>query len=214
MGRVTNPTQAAQKTIYRYQVFEKGKPGAFLEIPDLSYHAVRDVPKLLIDAQGKRHVVTLWPKGEHASVRDFLIGTDEEPTVIYQASGAKGTLNGMQAYQGPGGRMVVCIQNSDGTVQGEGDLIVSTSSGGKWSTPINVTNNASRKSWSERQTGAVSNVAVARNVVPGPAAAAFDKDGHVVLLMVQNDRGLFVNTQLKTTLVGGSSTPTIYFMRL
>src|SRR6185437_15716340 len=126
---------------YRYQLIEDGKMGPFIEVPGLSFHAWRDVPTLLLDTAGKKHVVVLYPTGEHASVRDYLIGTDEDPVIIRQAIGANGTLDGMQAYQGPGGRMAVIMQMNDAGERGEGDDFVSISTGGgKWSPPVNITN--------------------------------------------------------------------------
>jgi hypothetical protein len=214
LARVTSTTDESLRNKYRYQIFENGKPGAFLDLPDLSYHAWRDIPTLLVDAKGRRHAIVLYPAGEHPSVRDYLIGTDEEPTIIRQAVGPKGKLDGMQAYQGPGGRMVALMEMNDTGASGEGDLFVSTSSGnGKWSPPINVTNNALRRSFAARQTGVVSNVAVSKSYYPGPAAAAFDKDGHLLLLMVQNEKGLFGNQVGLSYLSGSSTTPTMQFLR-
>ncbi len=101
IAHVTSNIDEALRSKYRYQVFEGGKPGAFLDLPDLSFHAWRDIPTLLMDARGKRHVIVLYPAGEHPNVRDYLIGSDEEPTIIRQTAGTKATLDGMQAFQGP-----------------------------------------------------------------------------------------------------------------
>jgi hypothetical protein len=110
--------------------------------------------------------------------------------------------------------MVALMEMNDTGASGEGDLFVSTSSGnGKWSPPINVTNNALRRSFAARQTGVVSNVAVSKSYYPGPAAAAFDKDGHLLLLMVQNEKGLFGNQVGLSYLSGSSTTPTMQFLR-
>ncbi len=78
---------------------------------------------------------------------------------------------------------------------------------------MNVTNNALRRSFAARQINAVANVAVAKSFYPGPAAAAFDKDGHLLLLMVQNEYALFGNQVGIHYLGGSSSTPTLQFLR-
>ena len=214
IARVTSTVDETLRNKYRYQLFEKGKPGPFLDLPDLSFHAWRDIPKLLVDAQGKRHVIVLYPAGEHPSVRDYLIGTDEEPTIIRQTTGPKATLDGMQACQGPNGRMIALMQMNDTGERAEGDLFVSVSTGGgKWSPPVNVTNNAFRRSWFARQTGIASNVAVGKSFYPGPAAATFDNEGHLLLLMIQNEYGVF-GSQVGLGYIGGSSsTPTMQFLK-
>jgi hypothetical protein len=53
-----------------FQLIENGKGGPLLELPDLSYHGWNDIPRLLVDAAGKRHIVVMYPAGEHPSVRD------------------------------------------------------------------------------------------------------------------------------------------------
>ncbi|MDB5296878.1 MAG: hypothetical protein JWO31_2861, partial [Phycisphaerales bacterium] len=95
-----------------------------------------------------------------------------------------------------------------------GDLFFSTSSvGGKLSTPVNVTNNAFRRTFAALQTGFASNVEVSKTFYPGPAAAAFDKDGHLLLLMIQNERGLFGGQVGLGSFGGSSTTPTMQFLR-
>jgi hypothetical protein len=126
-----------------------------------------------------------------------------------------GKINGFQAYQGPGGRMVVIIQANDVGSLGDADNLVTISTGeGKWSPAVNVTNNTGRKNFASHQTSSESNVAVETNFVPGVAAAAFDREGHLLLAMVNSERSLVASTAFGVNIAGGStSKPTLRFLR-
>jgi len=109
---------------------------------------------------------------------------------------------------------VVIMQMNDTGERGSGDTFVSESTGKGWSAPVNVTNNDGRRSFASKQTSSQSNVAVAKSYSPGPATAAYDRDGHLLLLMVNNENGLFASTAFGVELAGGStSTPTLQFLR-
>ena len=197
-----------------FELIEHGKAGPRLSLPELSYHGWSDIPRLLIDAAGRRHVIALYVAGEHPNVRDYRIGTDEDPVVIRETVGIKGSVQGFQAYQGPGGRMVVIMQMNDTGERADGETYVSVSTGGEWSTPVNVTNNAGRRSFASTQTSSQSNVAIEKSYYPGPAAAAYDRDGHLLLLMINNEYALFGSSAFGVQLSGGStSTPTLQFLR-
>jgi len=199
----------------RFQLFERGKAGPFIDFPNLSYHSWASFPRLLVDAEGRSHLVALYPKGERPSIRDYLIGSDEEPDVIRQAASVKGTVDGFQAYQGPGGRMIAVFQMNDTGVRGDGNTFVSISTGKEWSAPVNVTNNEGRKKFASTKTSRASNIAVSTSYYPGPAAAAIDNDGRLLLVMINNEYGLFGSTAFGVTMTGGSSsTPTLQFLRL
>jgi hypothetical protein len=199
----------------RDELIENGKAGEIIDLPALSFHAWADVPALLVDAKGQRHVIALYLAGERPNVRDYLLGGEDEPTVIRAAGSAKGTIDSFQAWQGPGGRMVVIIQANDNGGLGNADSFVTISTGdGKWSPPVNVTNNSGRMSFASKQTSSESNVAIEKSYVPGVAAAAFDRDGHLLLLMINNEHSLFASTAFGVTIAGGStSTPTLRFLK-
>ena len=98
--------------------------------------------------------------------------------------------------------------------RGSGDTFVSMSTGNGWSTPVNVTNNEGRKKFASTQTGVTTNIAVSTSYYPGPAAAAFDREGRLLLLMINNEYGLFGNSSFGVTIAGGSSsTPTLQFLK-
>ena len=122
-----------------YELIENGKGGSQLELPALSFHGWNDIPRLLVDASGQRHIVAFYPAGEHPSVRDYRVGSDDEPVIVRAPTGAAGTLDAFQAYQGPNGRMVAMMQLNDTGERGGSDTYVSISSGGSWSKPVNVT---------------------------------------------------------------------------
>jgi hypothetical protein len=197
-----------------YELIENGKAGPMIDLPPLSFHGWRDIPTLLVDATGKRHVVALYLAGEHPNIRDYLIGTDQDPVIIRETVGIKGSVIGFQAYQGPGGRMVALMQMNDTGERGDAETYVSISTGREWSPPVNVTNNAGRQTFASTQTSSQSNVAVEKSYNPGVAAATFDRDGHLLLLMINNEFGLFGSTAFGVQLAGGSSSiPSLQFLR-
>jgi hypothetical protein len=197
-----------------FQLVEEGKQTPAIETPGAGFETRRYPPTLLLDATGRRHAISLYPGGERPHVRDTLLGSDDEPTVIRAAAQTKGILHGVEAYQGPGGRMIALMQMNDSGERGEGDSFVSISTGEKWSEPVNITNNAARRSFASTQTGVASNVAIAKSYYPGPAAAAIDKDGHLLLLMINNEFSIFGSSALGVQISGGStSTPTLQFLR-
>ena len=174
-----------------YQLIENGKPGEEIDLPDLSFRAYGSFPRLLVDAAGGRHAVALYPTGERPNVRDYLLGSGQEPVIIRAAAAVKGMAQALQACQGPGGRMVAIMQINDTGERGAADTYVSISTGKGWSKAVNVTNNSGRRSFASKQTGSRSNVAIIKSCDPGPAAAAFDRDGHLLLLMINSTVTIF-----------------------
>jgi len=198
----------------RYEVIENGKAGQIIDLPELSFHAWYDMPTLLVDAKGRQHVIALYLAGEHPNFRDYLIGSDDEPTVILAAKGIKGICDGFQAYQGPGGRMVVIMQTRTGDMADLGDTWVSMSDGTQWSPPVCVTNNAARQQWASVNTGAIGSVGHGTAYHPGPGAAAFDHEGHLVLVLINGKRGSFGSSIGGVLVASGSSeTPMLFFYR-
>ncbi len=214
VARVTSTVKEELRNKFRYQLFESGKPGVFVDLPDLSYHRWSDIPTLLVDAAGRRHLITLYTAGERPSVRDYLLGSEDEPVILRKTAGPKAKLVGMQAYQGPGGRMAVVMQMNDSGESDADDNFVSISTGdGRWSPPVNVTNNAGRRRWSSKNISAVQDIATSTTCSAGPAAAAFDGQGHLLLLMVNKERRIMGNQAGLIRLVGDSTTPTLRFLK-
>jgi hypothetical protein len=198
-----------------YELIEDGKAGASIVLPPLSFHATKDIPTLLVDATGKRHMIAMFLAGEHPNFRDYLIGSDEDPTVILAAKGLNGIVEGFQAYQGPGGHMVVIMQTKTGDISDLGDTWVSMSDGTGWSKPICVTNNAARRLWATTNTGQIGSVSHGTAYHPGVGAAAFDREGHLILALVNGEVGSF-GSAIGGALIasGGTEKPMLFFYRL
>jgi hypothetical protein len=195
-----------------YELIENGAAARPFALPDLSFHAKLDVPTLLVDANGKQHLVELYLAGERPKIRDHVVGSDDDPATIGTAP-VKGTIVGFQAYQGPGGRMIAIMQLSETAYVDHGDTYVSISRGRDWSAPVNVTNNAGRTTFASKQSGAAG-VVVTKGYGAGMAAAAFDRNGHLLLLMINNETGLFGVSSFGAVVAGGStSTPMLQFLR-
>jgi hypothetical protein len=199
----------------RYELIENGKAGESIQLPELSFHAAKDIPTLLLDAKGKRHVIALYLAGEHPNIRDYQLGSDDEPTVIRAAAGLNAIIDGFQAYQGPGGRMVAVMQMNDTGERSTDENYVSISTGdGKWSVPVNVSNNAGRKTYISRDTSAQSQISQETGCQPGPGAAAFDGDGHLLLVVIKQEFAITHSVAFGVNLAGGGSiTPTLRFLR-
>lgn len=210
--------------VYRSgDVYPTGNPLALIEndtqtevlrLPGETFRTWTYPPTLLLDARGKRHIIAMYESGEQPEVRDYLIGGGGEPTVVRAAKEIKGTLSGFEAYQGTGGRMIAVMAMNDTGKDGGAELYVSTSDGGKWSSPVNVTNNAGHSTSTYKATSRRSSVGSYSYWYPGPAAAAFDKTGHLVLVHVSNEHSVFGGSAFGVQTFGGStSKPTLLFVR-
>ncbi|HZL65936.1 MAG TPA: hypothetical protein VFC29_01255, partial [Candidatus Limnocylindrales bacterium] len=122
---------------------------------------------------------------------------------------------GFQACQGPGGRMVAIMQMNDTGERGAEDNFISMSTGdGKWSVPVNVTDNAGRKTYVIRDTTVASQVSRETGCAPGPGVVAFDRDGHLLLLSIKEEYGIVHSAAFGVNLAGGGHiTPTLRFLK-
>ena len=197
-----------------WQVIENGgqTPGVDLPGPTSEYWSCP--PTLLIDAQGRKHILTMYKGGEHEQTRDYVVGSDNEPAIVRSSTGTAGTITSLEAIQGPAGHMLAIMNMNDTGGNTTQELYVSMSSGGAWSKPINVTNNTGRLASHSTNTGLHSNVATMSWGYPGAATGAFDKSGHVLLLYVRNTMSLFGVNAAGVEFAGGStSTPNLMFLR-
>jgi len=199
----------------RYELIENGKAGQIIELPALSFHAAKDIPTLLLDAKGKQHVIALFLAGEHPNIRDYLLGSDDEPTVIRTAHGLNGSIGGFQARQGPGGRMIAIMQINDTGERSTEESYVSMSTGeGKWSVPVNVSNDSGQKTYVSKDTSAQSQLSRETGSQPGPGTAAFDADGHLLLVLIKLEYGIVHSAAFGVNIAGGGSvTPTLRFLK-
>jgi hypothetical protein len=195
-------------------LFEDGKETPVVKLPSEHMMTWQSPPKLLLDAQGHRHVIAFYRAGEHPNIRDYVVGSDDEPLVIFSPKGPKGICIGFQAYQGPSGHMVAIGQMTDGSFGGSGDTFISMSDGGPWSPPICVTANAARANWVAKNKGRLLTVATGDSYGPGAGAAAFDKSGHLLLALINVKTGSFGLAVGGVTYASGSSaSPMLFFYR-
>ena len=170
-------------------LFEEGKVTPVLKLPQ-TWKFDMNPTKLLVDATGKKHIIA-YEGGEHPSVRDYVVGSNDEPTTLISAKAPKGTIAGFQAFQAAGGKMIVLMQTLDEGRDDQGDSWVTTSDGGAWSQPICITNNAGREKWFSKDTGVLSGVSGGSRFGPRPGAAAIDKEGHVVVAVINAEVGSY-----------------------
>ncbi len=195
-------------------LIEDGKQTPALTLPTPYMQTWSEQPRLLLDASGRRHVIAFYEAGEHPGFRDYVVGSDDEPTVILTAKGPKATCLSFQAYQGPGGHMAVVMQTTERGYNDSGDSWVSISDGGAWSTPVCVTDNAARADFVSKNKGALLTVGTGDHYGPGPGAVAFDNEGHLLLALVNVKTGSFALSAGGVTYAGGSSaSPALYFYR-
>jgi len=98
---------------------------------------------------------------------------------------------------------------------GEGESCLCTNDAGKWSEPICLPNNAGRKSWASKQTGALGNVASGDIYSPDCGAAAWTPDGHIVIALINKKSGSFGLAIGGVTYTSGSTvTPMLFFYRM
>ena len=185
-------------------------------------------PALLIDANGKEHVIRAPEKAEKAAIRDYSIedGKLADPTDILGPKDAKGVILHWQAYQLLEGRMVVTASvNETGGMAREGtELYLSIFDGkGKWSPARCVTDNAARESFAQKETTPGSSVSTLNNYRPDFADVAFSKDGHPCLLMINCENTILGLTSpgitssgriVSVTGTGSVDAPMVFFLRL
>jgi hypothetical protein len=198
----------------RVELIEAAKQTPAIKLPTPYMQVWPNPPKLLLDAKGRNHIIALYAAGERPAFRDYLLGSDDDPAVIMAAKAPKGTCMGFQAYQGPGGRMAVVMQTTDAGFNDRGDSWVSVSTGDKWSPPVCITNNAGRASYAAKNTGAAGSVLNAEHFGPGPGAVAFDKQGHLLLVICNVKTGSFAVSAGGVVYAGGSSaSPMLFFYK-
>jgi hypothetical protein len=194
-------------------LYEDGKLTPAIKLPTDYMETWLTPPKLLVDAKGNRHIIAFYSAGEHPAFRDYVVGSDEDPTVIMTAK-SPGTCMGFQAYQGPGGHMAVVMQTTERGYNDSGDSWVSLSDGSGWAPPVCITANAARASYVATQKSGNLLVGTGDHYGPGPGAVAFDKDGHLLLALVNVKTGTFGLNAGGVTFAGGSTdSPMLFFYK-
>jgi hypothetical protein len=198
----------------RIELFQDGKQTPSIKLPSAYMEVWSNQPKLLLDAKGRQHIIALYNGGEHPAFRDYVVGSDDEPSVILTAKAPSGTCMGFQAYQGPEGRMAVVMQTTDAGLNDSGDSWISIGTGDQWSQPVCVTNNAGRASFASKHTGTLGDVANTKHYGPGAGAVAFDRDGHVLLVICNVKTASFALNAGGVQYAGGSTaSPMLFFYK-
>lgn len=213
LAQVIQPGVGSEPT-NRFQLIENNTQSAAVELPGPVYTYWHYPPALLLDQQGRRHVITMYQYGERQSVRDYTLGANAEPEIVRAAKAGTGKVIGMQAFQGSGGRMAALIQMADTNELTDAETYLVTNDGNHWNAPVSLTNNAGRTTFHNTATSAHSNVATMSHWYPGNGAAAFDASGHVYVAYIVNRKDLFQQNAYGVALAGGSSgVPQLLFVR-
>lgn len=185
-------------------------------------------PALLPDAAGKPHLIRAPEKSEKPCVRDYPVedtGLGEFTNIILPASGP-GKLANWQVHALAGGKLAVtaALSEKGGYDPDDLELYVSFFDGkDKWSPPLCVTGNQSRKSGFVKETTAGNTIGALKSHKPRFAAVALARDGHPCVLLVDNEDTIVGVTSAGTTgsgrVVTGTGSlrtdnPAVYFLRL
>lgn len=214
--QVTYAGVGGDKGLDRFDVVEAGKQTTVAKLPGRVFEYWHSAPQLLLDAKGREHVIAWYNGGEQPNIRDYVVGSDDEPTVIRAAKAVKGKVIGFQAYQGAEGRMIVLMEMNDTGEDTDDELYLSTSDGTQWSAPVNVTNNSGHSTFFTKQTSALgaSHVSSYSYWYPTLAAATYDRQGHLVLVHISNKLSMMESNAFGWTLAGGSTkTPQLLFLK-
>jgi hypothetical protein len=194
-------------------LFEVAKLEAILQ--KQTYHP----PTLWLDAAGQEHLTVVNQFLARPAVEDYAPPTSQTPTLVYQLSGEKGNIRGVQVQPGAGGRAAAMLEMHDtGKADAKHDLWAATFDGRRWTAPVNVTNNGARVAFADAQTSANTSYSTLTTYSAQYGAGAFDAAGRLYLS--------FVNTEIQsimreTTVSGGTSgafgsnsTTNVYFHKL
>jgi len=199
----------------RIDIVENGRQSAAVSLPSRQYEQYNLPPYLLHDAQGRNHVIANVASGEHHSVCDYAVGGNGEPIVIRQEASVIYPIRGFQAFQGPQGIMMLLMEMDDTGVADHGDLFFSNNVGKGWAKPSQLTTYEKSSTETYKKTGTRGSVATIGHCDAGPnSAAAYDLQGHLVLLQQRDQFGSFGVNGFGVQLAGGGSkSETLLFHR-
>jgi hypothetical protein len=176
-------------------------------------------PTLWLDAAGQEHLTVVNQFLTRPAVEDYAPPTSQTPTLVYQLSGEKGHIRGVQVQPGVGGRAIAMLAMHDtGKADARHDMWAAAFDGRRWTAPVNVTNNEARVAFADAQTSANTSYSTLTTYSAQYGAGAFDAAGRLYLS--------FVNTEIQsimreTTVSGGTggafgsnSTTNVYFHKL
>jgi hypothetical protein len=182
---------------------------------------------LLLDAHGKEHVFRTPVKAEKDAVRDYAVDKGQlgDSIDVIAPDKPTGKIVDWQATKLTDGRMAVtaALSQKGGWAPDDVDLYISTSTGdGKWSAPVNLTSNESRKAFMSKETAA-GGVMTSDSYRPDFAEAVQLKDGSLGVLMVNTDKTLLGITNSGVTgsgqtvgslASGSTAAPWVFFTKV
>ena len=193
-----------------------------------TFNNFNNPPALLPDGTGKPHLIRAPEKSEKPCVRDYPVEGAELgdfTNVILPRSGP-GKLANWQVHALPGGKMAVtaALSEKGGYDPDDLELYVSFFDGaGKWSAPLCVTSNQSKKSGFGKETVGGNTIGALKSHKPRFASVALAKDGRPCLLMVDNEDTIVGVSSPGVTssgrVVSGTGSvrtdsPAVYFIKL
>lgn len=148
----------------------------------------QSLPRLVADEAGQEHLVLYNGVRDNPGVLDLTPGQRAPQGVVYQPRrGGSSTIRDFQISRGPSGQLIATVQ-----VAGEGDgkltdLFVSTLSGGRWSAPVQLTNNARRGTETGVLDAAGRSLGSAKAWYAVHASVAYDQAGAPAVLMTNRE---------------------------
>jgi hypothetical protein len=171
----------------------------------LSYNTFNCPPALVRGADGKEHFVRKPEVSENEVIRDYVVDADGkpgDPIDVIAIAGDRTKIFNWHVSSLAGGRIAAMAALSPKGMYDDGDdLYVSIGDGkGKWSTPVNVTDNAGRATFFAKAA-----VSQSTSYQPTFAEAVTLKSGDVGILIVNSE---YTISGLNTATITNSGTIT------
>ncbi|MDE2126060.1 MAG: exo-alpha-sialidase [Armatimonadetes bacterium] len=193
----------------RIAIVEGGKQTTAVTLPTSTVETYP--PWLLVDAQGRNHIIVDFGGGEEHSVRDYVAGTGQY-TVLKTETPVHFPIRGFQAGQGPAGTMAVVMElNANGLDDGE--TWIAIYDGKAWRPAVQLTHYKTMDSGTYTALGLRSSVTTVGHWNAGATGAVtIDNTGHVLLVHEADHSGsVAVQGGGVTGVGGGTSSPELLF---
>lgn len=169
-----------------------------------TYNNFNNPPMLAVDAAGKEYLIRAPEKSEKPCIRVYPVTDGElgDGVDILKPKTGPGMLSNWQVNALPGGRISVtaALSEKGGYNPEDLDLYLTIFDGkGNWSEPKRLTDNAAKETFSSKDTGALSSVAVSTSYKPRFASTVSGKNGVPALVIVNVESSLIgVNSAAST----------------
>ncbi|MDQ6626199.1 MAG: hypothetical protein M3Y69_08710 [Verrucomicrobiota bacterium] len=153
----------------------------------LGYNSFSWPPALLLEADGKEHVIRKPEKSEKAVVRDYVVenGQPGDKTDVISNTSEKATISGWFSSPLANGRVAAMAALAPNlNVMGPTDLYLAIGDGrGQWTKPLNLTDNEQREKFFAR-----SGMSQSTSYLPKFAAATSLPDGSIGVILLNAER--------------------------